>query len=70
MSVLNKVKSWAEEKRGSARYVAGDTNVTYEDIIKVCELAKAESPKPTAKTSTQNKKVQDVDKELDNSDSA
>lgn len=39
LGIIQKVQKWAEANSGRARFVSGDTNVTYEDIIKVCEAA-------------------------------
>jgi len=60
MSILKKVKTWAEAKQGESRYVSGDANVTYEDILKVCEMATPVVPKKSIK----NKEVKDVDNGL------
>ena len=71
MDLINKVKSWAEDNKGGARFVAGDTNVTYEDILKVCEMAKpakADLPKRTPEAPVEDEGVEDVDNGLDNSD--
>lgn len=50
MKIVQKVKEWAESKKGGSRFVSGDTSVTYEDILSVCELAKSNSPDPVVTT--------------------
>jgi biopolymer transport protein ExbD len=62
MDVLKKVEAWASDKKGSSRFVAGDTNVTYEDILKVCSMVKPSSPKDTSV----DKGKKDVNKGSDN----
>ena len=44
MDIVKKVEAWASEKRGASRFVAGDANVTYEDILKVCSMVKPSTP--------------------------
>jgi hypothetical protein len=66
MNVVDKVKAWADSKRGGARYISSDSNVTYEDIVKVCEMAKVDAPVSRAEAKPKVTEPKDGYNKLDN----
>ena len=66
MSTVDKVKKWAEHCKAFSKYVSGDSNVTYEDILELCEIAGESTPVVPVEDPETDEEDEDVDYLFDN----